>query len=79
MWTGGRGVGAEVEAYENECLEKYPPDHGTEPDAFTDEHGRLVRRWTSNGQRIEAIIALAPAASLESLRVLDSQVGDDSN
>jgi hypothetical protein len=78
MWAG-RGFGSEVEAFENECLEKYPPDQGVEHEGFTDDRGRLVRRWTSNGRRIEATIVLAPTVALESLRVLDSSIDDGSN
>jgi hypothetical protein len=71
---GGFGIGFEVEAFENECHEKYPPDAGVEHEGFTDDRGRLVRRWTSNGHRIEAIIVLVPAIAVESLRVIDADV-----
>ena len=61
----------EVEAFERRCQAEYPPDDGIEHESFTDEQGRLVRRWTSNGHRVEAIIAVAPRVALESLRVVD--------
>jgi hypothetical protein len=65
------GIPREVEALEDECRERYPPDEGASHEGFTDEHERLVRRWTSNGRRIEAILSVAPTVAVESLRVLD--------
>jgi hypothetical protein len=63
------GIPQEVEAFENECLDKYPPDQDVEHESFTDGEGRLVRRWTSSGQRIEAIISTVPTVALVSLAV----------
>jgi hypothetical protein len=65
------GVPEEVEAFENECIDRYPPDQDDSHEGFTDGQGRLVRRWTSNGRRIEAIISTAPKVALVSLGVLD--------
>ena len=67
MWSG-----REVEAFENDLWEKHPPDGGAAPEGFTDDKGRIVRRWTSGGRRLEAVITVAPTVALESLHDLDA-------
>ncbi len=70
MSISGAGYGPQIEAFERESHERFPPDVGPEHESFTDEHGRLVRRWTSGGRRIEEIISLAPEVALDRLGVI---------
>jgi hypothetical protein len=69
------GVPDEVAAVEDACRARYPPDRGRGHEGFTDEQGRLVRRWTSEGRRIEAVIATIPEVGLVSLGVVGEEPG----